>query len=88
MTAKNAERRTSNVERRAVQLTGRADLAAQLRNEERMRRPLARLRESLAEIRPLWDRLQPEQRETIEAKDPVLQLARELYDELGKFFDA
>lgn len=53
-----------------------------------MRRPLARLREALAEIRPLWDRLDPEQRATVEAKDAVLQMARQLHDELGAFFDA
>lgn len=68
--------------KRETKLTNRSNAANQFRS------PLDRFRGSLAEIRPLWDRLDPEQRATIEAKDPVLQMARALYDELGGFFDA
>ena len=68
--------------RRETKLANRSNAANQFRQ------PLARLREALAEIRPLWDRLDPEQRATIEANDPVLQMARSLYDELRGWFDA
>ena len=66
---------------RDTHLTGRANAANQFRQ------PLKRFRDSLAESRELWDRLEPEQRERIAAADPVLTMARDLYAELGGWFD-
>ncbi len=72
---------TQVADTRRTNLTGSAAAANQFRQ------PLQRFRDELANRRDLWARLQPEQRATIEAKDPVLQLARELYDELKEWFD-
>lgn len=66
---------------RDTRLTGRANAANQFRQ------PLQRFRDALAESRELWDRLEPEQRERIEERDPLLKLARQVYDELRGWFD-
>lgn len=67
---------------RETNLSGRNNAANQFRE------PLNRFTDALAEIRPLWDRLTPEHRERVLEADPVLGMARELYAELGGWFDA
>ena len=54
----------------------------------KFRQPLERLTAALDSRRDLWQRLTPEQRASVEAIDPVLQLARQLHAELGGWFDA
>ena len=56
------------------------------KNASQFKTALAKFTASLDERRELWQRLTPEQRERIEAIDPVLQMARNLYVELGGWF--
>lgn len=51
------------------------------------RQALVKFRSALDERRELWDRLTPEQWARVEAIDPVLQLARQMHDELKGWFD-
>ena len=76
-----AKQREKLGSRRDTRLTGRAALANQFRQ------PLQRFRDALAESRELWDRLEPEQRARITERDPLLKLARQVYDELKGWFD-
>jgi hypothetical protein len=52
------------------------------------KQPTSRFTDELAKRRELWDRLTPEHREQMLAADPVLGMARKLYDELKGWFDA
>jgi uncharacterized protein (DUF2384 family) len=56
------------------------------KNANQFRQALVKFRAILDERRELWQLLTPEQRERIEAIDPVLQMARNLYVELGGWF--
>ena len=56
------------------------------KNANQFKTALAKFRDAMEERRELWQRLTPEQRERIEAIDPVLQMARNLYVELGGWF--
>jgi hypothetical protein len=76
-----AKQREQLGSRRDTRLTGRANAANQFRQ------PLKRFRDALNESRALWDRLEPEQRERIAERDPLLKLARQVYDELRGWFD-
>jgi hypothetical protein len=78
----NKQRIKNVAKRRETTLVNRGNAVNQFRQ------PLLRFRAALAEIKPLWDRLTPEHREQMLAADPVLGMARKLYDELKGWFDA